>query len=70
MQSNQRVTALSTGKVSQNLRLKVDDVDSVEGATGHTTGSIFWRLKQTCREQSISRQVDLVLLVLSIAEFG
>ena len=39
-------------------------------ATGHTTGSIFRRLMRIYRKQSISRQVDLVLLVLSIVEFG
>ena len=39
-------------------------------ATGHTTGSIFRCLMRIYRKQSISRQVDLVLLVLSIVEFG
>ena len=39
-------------------------------ATGRTEGSIYWHLKQIYRKQPISRQADLVRLVLSIAEFG
>ena len=39
-------------------------------ATGHTEGAIYWHLKQIYRKQSISRQVDLVRLVLSLAELG
>ena len=39
-------------------------------ATGHTEGAIYWHLKKIYRKQSISRQVDLVRLVLSLAEFG
>ena len=39
-------------------------------ATGHTEASIHWHLHQIYRKQSISRQVDLVRLVLSLAEFG
>ena len=39
-------------------------------ATGHTQGAIYWHLKEIYRKQSISRQVDLVRLVLSLAEFG
>ena len=39
-------------------------------ATGHTEGSIYWHLKQIYRKQPISRQADLVRLVLSISEFG
>ena len=38
-------------------------------ATRHTTDSIYWHLKQIYRKLHISRQVDLVRLVLSIAEF-
>ena len=33
-------------------------------ATGRTQGSIYWHLKQLYRKQPISRQVDLVRLVL------
>ena len=39
-------------------------------AMGHTPGSIYWHLKQIYRKQPISRQADLVRLVLSITEFG
>ena len=39
-------------------------------ATGLTDNAIYWHLKQIYQEKSISRQVDLVRLVLSIAEFG
>ena len=38
--------------------------------TGLTDGAIYWRLKQIYHKLPISRQVDLVRLVLSIAEFG
>ena len=38
--------------------------------TGHTEGTIYWHLKQIYRKQSISRQADLVQLVLSLAELG
>ena len=39
-------------------------------ATDLTEGAIYWHLKQIYRKLPISRQVDLVRLVLSIAEFG
>ena len=39
-------------------------------ATGRTPGSIYWHLKQIYQKQPISRQADLVRLVLSITEFG
>ena len=39
-------------------------------ATGLTEGTIYWHMKQIYQKRSISRQVDLVLLVLSVAEFG
>ena len=39
-------------------------------AMGHTPGSIYWHLKQIYQKQPISRQADLVRLVLSITEFG
>ena len=38
--------------------------------TGHTEDAINWHLKEIYLKQSISRQVDLVRLVLSLAEFG
>ena len=43
--------------------------DMAEG-TGRTPGSIYWHLKQIYQKQPISRQADLVRLVLSITEFG
>ena len=46
------------------------NVRDMAAATGHTEGAIYWHLKETYRKQSISRQVDLVRLVLSLAEFG
>ena len=39
-------------------------------ATGRTEAAIHWHLNQIYRKQSISRQVDLVRLVLSLAEPG
>ena len=39
-------------------------------ATGLTENTIYWHLEQIYQKKSISRQVDLVRLVLSIAEFG
>ena len=38
--------------------------------TGHSEGTIYWHLKQIYQKQSISRQADLVQLVLSLAELG
>ena len=37
-------------------------------ATGHTRGAIYWHLKQIYQKLPISRQADLVRVVLSIAE--
>ena len=45
-------------------------VRDIAQARGLTEGAIYWHLKQIYQKQSISRQVDLVRLVLSIAEFG
>ena len=45
-------------------------VGDMANATGHTEGAIYWHLKQIYQKHSISRQVDLVRLVLSIAELG
>ena len=46
------------------------NVRDIARATGLTDGAIYWHLKQIYRKLPISRQVDLVRLVLSIAEFG
>ena len=45
-------------------------VRDIATATGLTDGAIYWHLKQIYQKLPISRQVDLVRLVLSIAEFG
>ena len=45
-------------------------VRDMAAATGLTDGAIHWHLKQIYQKLPISRQVDLVRLVLSIAEFG
>ena len=39
-------------------------------ATGHTKDTIYWHLKRIYQKLSISRQADLVRLVLSIADLG
>ena len=46
------------------------NVRDIARATGLTEGAIYWHLKQIYRKLPISRQVDLVRVVLSIAEFG
>ena len=43
-------------------------VHEMAQATGITKGAIYWHLKQIYQKHHISRQVDLVRLVLSIAE--
>ena len=45
-------------------------VDEMAQATGHTRGAINWHLKQIYQKLHISRQPDLVRLVLSVAELG
>ena len=44
----------------------VRDIAKVTGLSEHT---LYWHLKQIYQKLPISRQVDLVRLVLSIAEF-
>ena len=44
-------------------------VRDIARATGLTEGAIYWHLKQIYQRLPISRQVDLVRWVLSIAEF-
>ena len=39
-------------------------------ATGFSENTLYWHLQHIYQKKSISRQVDLVRLVLSIAEFG
>ena len=38
--------------------------------TGHTRKAIYWHLQQIYQKHHISRQVDLVRLVLSVTELG
>ena len=45
------------------------NVRGIARATGLTEGAIYWHLKQIYQRLPISRQVDLVRWVLSIAEF-
>ena len=44
-------------------------VDDLAGATGRQESTIRWHLKQIYRKPGISRQADLMRLVLSISEF-
>ena len=39
-------------------------------ATGHTDAAIYWHLQRIYQKHSLSRQADLVRLVLSLAEIG
>lgn len=45
-------------------------VNEIAIATGRSRDSIYWHLKQIYRKRHISRQADLVRLVLSITQFG
>ena len=45
-------------------------VRAIAAATGRTAGSIYWSLHQIYRKQGLSRQGDLVRLVLSVAAFA
>ncbi len=45
-------------------------VRNIARASGLTTNTLYWHLQQIYQKKSISRQVDLVRLVLSVAEFG
>ena len=66
-------TTLGLTRAESQVAVRLAEGKSVRDmaeATGHTTGVIYWHLKQIYRKLLISRQVDLVRLVLSIAEFG
>ena len=45
-------------------------VRDMADTTGHTKGAIYWHLQRIYQKHSISRQADLVRLVLSLAELG
>ena len=45
-------------------------VRDIATATGLSEDTLYWHLQQIYQKKVISRQVDLVRLVLSIQEFG
>ena len=45
-------------------------VRDMADATGHSKAAIYWHLQRIYQKHSISRQADLVRLVLSLAELG
>ena len=45
-------------------------VRDMADATGHTRAAIYWHLQQIYQKHSISRQADLVRLMLSLVELG
>ena len=47
-----------------------NSVRDMADATGHTKAAIYWHLQRIYEKHSISRQADLVRLVLSLAELG
>ena len=47
-----------------------NSVRDMADATGHTKAAIYWHLQRIYQKHSISRQADLVRLVLSLAELG
>ena len=47
-----------------------NSVRDMAEATGHTKAAIYWHLQRIYQKHSISRQADLVRLVLSLAELG
>ena len=46
------------------------NVRDIAASAGHTPAAIYWHLNQIYQKHSISRQVDLVRLVLSLTDFG
>ncbi len=66
-----RILQLTPAEAQVAVRLaEGKSVRDMAEASGHTEGAVYWHLKQIYRKQSISRQADLVRLVLSLAEFG
>ena len=45
-------------------------VDEMAGAMGHTKHAVYWHLQRIYRKLSISRQTELVRLVLPLADLG
>ena len=65
-----RTLRLTPGESQVAVRLaEGKNVREIARAMGLTEGAIYWHLKQIYQRLPISRQVDLVRLVLSIAEF-
>ena len=63
-----RTLALTPGEARVAVWLaEGKSVRDMAEATGRTEGAIYRHLKQIYQKQSISRQVDLVRLVLSLA---
>ena len=70
-----RVVAATLGLTPSESRVAAwlaegKSVREMAETTGHTRGAVYWHLKQIYQKLHISRQADLVRLVLSIAEFG
>ncbi len=40
------------------------------GGDGHTKDAVYWHLKSIYKKLPVSRQADLVRLVLSVADLG
>ena len=47
-----------------------NSVGDMAEATGHSKAAIYWRLQRIYQKHSMSRQAELVRLVLSLAELG
>ena len=66
-------TTLGLTKAETRVAVRLAEGESVReiaDAMGHTTGAVYWHLKQIYQKLLISRQVDLVRLVLSTADIG
>ena len=60
-----------TGRAESRVAVRLVEgvrVRDMAKAMQHTTGSVYWHLKQICQNLLISRQVDLVRLVVSVTE--
>ena len=69
----QALTTLELTPVEARVAVWLTEGKSVRDiaeATGQSQGAIYWHLKQIYRKQSLSRQANLVRLVLSLAELG
>ena len=69
------LVAMALGLTPAESRVAVElaegkTVQEMAEAAGHTRDAVYWHLKQIYQKLHISRQADLVRLVLSIAELG